>query len=245
MQSTPESQQQFDLSRLEIIAQDQTLVAINKPAGLLVHRSAIDFHEQHNAQELLQRQIEHRVFPVHRLDKPTSGVLLFALNKEIASNLAHKFQNHEIRKEYIAIVRGHTADYGYIDNPVRDKDAPQKPRKQALTNYRTLARITLPVTVDRYPEARYSKVNLQPESGRRHQLRQHMKHISHPIIGDTSYGKSVHNRFFKQHLQCSRLLLHAEGLTFTHPVNGEQISLKAETDDQFKRICNLVEWQCA
>lgn len=229
--------------RLDIIARDKTLVAINKPAGLLVHRSAIDFHEQHNAQEILQQQIEHDVYPVHRLDKPTSGVLLFALQKEIASDLAIKFQNHEIHKEYRAIVRGHTQNTGIIDNPVRDKDAPQKPRKQALTSYQTLAHLSLPLSVDQYPEARYSMLHLEPESGRRHQLRQHLKHISHPIIGDTSYGKTVHNRFFKHHFECTRLLLHAERLSFIHPVSNKKVIIAADFDKQFQQIINLPGWQ--
>lgn len=228
---------------LQIIYQDETLVAINKPAGLLVHRSAIDYHEQQNAQEILQQQLEVAVSPAHRLDKPTSGVLLFALNKDSATKLAQHFQNHEITKDYIAVVRGHTDDTGVIDNPVRDKDAPQKPKKEAYTSYRTLARMTLPVAVDRYSETRYSLIKLHPKTGRRHQLRQHMKHISHPIIGDTSYGKTVHNRFFKQQFKCTRLLLHAQKLSFTHPYTNKLITLQAGNDEQFTTILALPEWE--
>jgi len=228
---------------LEIIYQDDSLVAINKPSGLLVHRSDIDFHEQRNAQKILQQQLATRVFPVHRLDKPTSGVLLFAKDKDAAATMALQFQNHDIRKDYIAIVRGHTEDTGSIDNPVRDKDAPHKPRKPAFTTFKTLARITLPVAIDRYPEARYSLISLQPESGRRHQLRQHMKHISHPVIGDTSYGKSVHNQYFKQSFSCNRLLLHAARISFTHPVRKEIVNLTADYDELFKRMVDLEDWQ--
>ncbi len=218
-------------------------MVINKPAGLLVHRSAIDFHEAYNAQEILQTQIDHEVFPVHRLDKPTSGVLLFALNKKTAAAMAVKFQRHEVHKTYIAIVRGYADDTGCVDNPVRDKDAPDKPRKPAVTHYKTLARIALPLPVDQFPEARYSMVQLEPESGRRHQLRQHMKHISHPIIGDTSYGKTVHNRFFKQHLTCARLLLHARSLRFTHPHSDKTISLTASYDSQLRQVIDLPQWR--
>jgi len=228
---------------LEVVYQDQSIVAINKPAGLLVHRSSIDFHEQHNAQEQLQAQLATSVYPVHRLDKPTSGVLLFALNKESAASLSLQFQNHTIQKHYIAVVRGHTDAEGTIDNPVRDKDAPHKQKKEAFTTYSTLAHITLPVSVDRYPDTRYSMICLQPKSGRRHQIRQHMKHISHPLIGDTSYGKTVHNRFFKQKYACSRLLLHAQKLVFSHPHDGKLITLEASYDLQFKRVAKLTEWQ--
>jgi len=230
-------------TQLEIIYHDNWLVAINKPAGTLVHKSAIDFHEQHNAQEQLQEQINAPAYPVHRLDKPTSGVLLFALNKETAAHVALQFQNHEITKEYIAVVRGHTDDNGSVDNPVRDKDAPHKPRKEAFTAYTTLAKLTLPVLVDRYPETRYSRILVQPTTGRRHQIRQHMKHISHPLIGDTSYGKTVHNQFFKQHFGCTRLLLHAQKLGLTHPHSGEAINLHADLDEQFHRVINEPGWE--
>jgi len=243
MGNSTDDQQKIKPPHLTIIARDQSLVVINKPAGLLVHKSAIDFHEQQNAQEILQQQINSEVFPAHRLDKPTSGALLFALNRETASKLAQKFQNHEVYKDYIAIVRGHTDDKGSIDNPVRDKDAPKKPKKTATTHYETLARITLPFAVDQYPEARYSLLKMRPESGRRHQLRQHMKHISHPIIGDTSYGKTTHNRFFKQQLHCARLLLHAKSLKFTHPNNGEPVTLSAAYDEPFERVIGLQQWQ--
>ena len=238
--NTPSTPNQTDL---EVVYQDQSFVAINKPAGLLVHRSAIDFHEPHNAQELLQAQIEATVYPVHRLDKPTSGVLLFALNRKTAASISLQFQQHEIRKDYIAVVRGHTDDKGEIDNPVRDKDAPHKQKKEALTAYSTLAHITLPVAVDRYPDTRYSMVCVQPKTGRRHQIRQHMKHISHPLIGDTSYGKTVHNNFFRQQYACSRLLLHAQKLVLNHPDNGSLIKLEASYDMQFKRVADLNEWQ--
>ena len=228
---------------LEIIYQDQSLVAINKPAGLLVHRSAIDYHEKHNAQEQLQAQLGMTVYPVHRLDKPTSGILLFALNKETAANIALQFQQHVINKHYLAVVRGHTDNEGSIDNPVRDKDARHKLRKEAFTSYTTLAHITLPVSVDRYPDTRYSMIRVQPKSGRRHQIRQHLKHISHPLIGDTSYGKTVHNRFFKQLYDCSRLMLHAQKLMLAHPDNGKPITLEANYDSQFQRVAELPEWQ--
>ena len=230
-------------ANLEVIYHDQSLVAINKPAGLLVHRSAIDFHEKQNAQEQLQAQLQAQVYPVHRLDKPTSGVLLFALNAETAAAVSLQLQNQEIKKDYIAVVRGHAADEGTVDHPVRDKDAPHKPRKEAFTAFTTLARITLPVTVDRYPTTRYSMICAQPASGRRHQIRQHMKHISHPLIGDTSYGKTVHNNFFRQQYACNRLLLHAQKMVLEHPHTGELITLEANYDTQFKRVTGLPEWQ--
>ena len=229
---------------LEILYSDEQLIAINKPAGLLVHRSAIDFHESQNAQEHLQNQIGRRVFPAHRLDKPTSGVLLFSFDKVSAANLSLQFKNQQISKQYVAVVRGYTDTEGLIKHSVKDKDAPQKPRKEATTKYKTLAQIELPVRVDSsHTSSRYSVVQIEPLSGRRHQIRQHMKHISHPLIGDTSYGKSAHNRFFRDHFASNRLLLHAERLVALHPKTGKSLTIKAQRyDDQFNRVLIHSGW---
>ncbi len=230
--------------KLDIIYHDQNFIAINKSAGLLVHRSYIDFHETSNAVDLLQAQIQQPVYPVHRLDKPTSGVLLFALDKQSAGLMSELFRNHQITKHYLAVVRGHADLQGTVDNPVRDKDAPQKPRKDASTSYRALAHLELGIAVDRYASARYSLLEVQPLSGRRHQIRQHMKHISHPLIGDTSYGKSIHNKFFKSHFECTRLLLHAQRLNFIHPVTLKQCDIEAsKLDDQFRHVLAHSDWQ--
>ena len=228
----------------EILYRDQTMIAINKPAGLLVHRSAIDYYETHNAQECLQQHLNASVFPVHRIDKPTSGVLLFALNKESAAIVSAQFAHNQITKRYNCVVRGFTDDCGTIDNPVRDKDAPHKPRKPATSHYTTLADIELPLRVDKYPSTRYSLVEVRPVTGRRHQIRQHMKHINHPLIGDTSYGKTVHNRFFKNHFGCERLLLHAKELTFLHPDNGTQVTVIADNcDTQLRSVLAHEAWR--
>ncbi len=226
---------------LEILYRDQFIIAINKPAGLLVHRSTIDFHEPHNALDQLKAQIKAEVFPVHRLDKPTSGVLLFALNRDDAASISEQFRHQKISKHYLAVVRGHTEAQGTIDNPVRDRDAPEKPRKDATTSYTTLAHIELAVEVDRYPSSRYSLVDVVPTTGRRHQIRQHMKHISHPIIGDTSYGKSIHNKFFSSQFACQRLLLHAQRLTLNH--RGTDCTIEASDYDQsFHRVIKHRDW---
>lgn len=228
---------------LEIIYRDEYLIAINKPAGLLVHRTALDYHDPHNAQDWLQNQIGSKPLPLHRLDKPTSGVLLFALDKQTAANISEQFQNHLLTKHYIAVVRGHTQENGNINHPVRDRDSRQKLKKEATTRYTTLGQIEIPIAVDKYSSTRYSVVEVQPLSGRRHQIRLHMKHISHPIIGDTSYGKSVHNKFFKSHLDCSRLLLHAHHLVLLHPNTNKQITLTAHRyDTQFKRVLSYNGW---
>ena len=221
--------------QLEIIYRDQQLVAINKPSGLLVHRTNIDRHENRFALQLLRRQLQQRVYPVHRLDKPTSGVLLFALDPETARKLSDQFRYHQVEKSYLAVVRGWTDDAGEIDYPLVDgpikaayaeQQNSDKPRA-AVTRYRTLERIDLPIATGRYDSSRYSLIEARPTTGRRHQLRRHFKHIFHPIIGDTSYGDSAHNRMFRQQFDCRRLLLHASRLHCQHPISGEPLVIKA------------------
>ncbi|SHJ52563.1 tRNA pseudouridine65 synthase [Malonomonas rubra DSM 5091] len=227
--------------QLEIIYRDQWLVAMNKPAGLLVHRTNIDRHETRFALQLLRRQLKQKVYPVHRLDKPTSGVLLFALDSATARQLSDQFRDHQVEKSYLALVRGWTDDsdeinYPLVDGPIKAAYAVQqnsdKPR-EAITRYRTVQQVELPIAVGRYSSSRYSLVDVHPATGRRHQIRRHFKHIFHPIIGDTTYGDSSHNRMFRQQFNCHRLLLHATRLKFAHPVSGAQISLVASLPTDF------------
>ena len=237
-------------SPLEIVFQDEALVAINKPSGLLVHRSAIDRHETRFALQLLRDQLGQRVFPVHRLDKPTSGLLLFGLNSDAAAALAGQFEQRLVDKHYLAVVRGYCPEQGVIDHPLRDKpdSAPRnrgtaRPAREARTRFRRLATVELPYAVDRYPSSRYSLVSLTPLTGRRHQLRRHMKHLGHPIIGDAKHGKGVHNRFFKLRFGCSRLLLACTGLAFDHPVSGERMQLAASPGIDFDHLLDTFGWR--
>ena len=235
---------------LEIIYQDDYLVAINKPSGLLVHRSMIDRHETRFAIQLLRDQIGQRVYPTHRLDKPTSGVLLFALAPENAKHVTRQFENRTTSKHYIAVVRGHTKPEGVIDYPLKeqldkiaDRQAQQdKEAQDAVTAYQTLSTVELPFAVRPYETSRYSLVKLIPKTGRKHQLRRHMKHIFHPIVGDTTHGDGHHNASIREHFNCHRLLLHSRELTITHPVNGDEIHLQADFDDAFKHISKAFNW---
>lgn len=233
---------------LEILYQDAQLVAINKPAGLLVHRSPIDRHETRFALQIVRNQIGQRVFPVHRLDKPTSGILVFGLQAEVAHALQQQMQLGEVSKTYQAIVRGHTPESLLIDHPVKAIDdkydfEANDTAKEAQTRLRTIARCELPIGIDKYPSSRYSLVELLPVTGRRHQLRYHMKHISHPIIGDAKYGKGNHNRFFQQAFGCNRLLLAATSLSFRHPLTGKPVNIKASLDSSFNQILETLPWQ--
>ncbi|NRB40496.1 MAG: pseudouridylate synthase [Pseudomonadales bacterium] len=230
---------------LEIIYQDEHYIAINKPPGLLVHRSPIDQHETRFAIQLLRDQINQMVFPVHRLDKPTSGVLLFALNKPAliqAQALFH--EKNLIEKRYIAVVRGYSPEMLTIDHPVKAQIDKRHPDKRnhlpGLTFLKTLANTEIQANIETYPSSRYSLVQLKPITGRRHQLRYHMKHISHPIIGDAKYGRGRHNRYFEQELGCKRLLLAATELTFTHPIKKTQVNIAADPGADFRKLCHTI-----
>lgn len=235
---------------MKILYQDEHFVAVNKPAGLLVHRSDIDRHETRFAVQLLRDQLGRRVFPVHRLDKPTAGVLLFALNAEAARRMTMVFMSSSIRKTYLAIVRGHTADTDTINHPLKEeldrmtdaKADPDKQAKTAVTHYRRLATAELPHTVGRYPSCRYSLLQISPETGRKHQIRRHMKHIFHPIVGDTTHGDGRHNTFFRTHFTCNQLLLAATGLAFDHPYSSQPVNITAPLDQVYSRVIPELGW---
>ena len=231
---------------LEICYQDRWLVAINKPSGLLVHRSLIDRHETRFALQMLRDQLGQHVFPLHRLDKPTSGVLLFALSSAVAQQV--EFANAS--KTYYAVVRGYAPQEGIIEHPLKekldkiaDRQARQdKPAQPAVTAFRRLATVELPVTIDRYPCSRYSLVEAKPKTGRKHQIRRHMKYISHPIIGDAKHGKGSHNRYFATHFGADRLLLHCQAISMIHPVTGQPIDVFAKPDCVFMQLLEQFGW---
>ncbi|MBT32610.1 MAG: tRNA pseudouridine(65) synthase TruC [Thalassobius sp.] len=232
---------------LEICYQDEYIVAINKPAGMLCHRSSIDPNEQVNAMYTLRDQIGKLVYPVHRLDKPTSGVLLFALNTEIARKLTETFTEREVQKNYLAIVRGYTLDSDKIDYPLKkmvDKKDKHKAKanvtQDAITSYTSVKKAEIPISNGKFDSSRYTLVSVQPHTGRQRQIRRHFKHIFHPIVGDTAHGDGKHNQIFREHFNCHRLLLHAQSLTFNHPVSNQKMTIEAQLDDTYTRILNEV-----
>lgn len=222
---------------LPILHHDSHLVAINKPSGLLVHRSAIA-PDRVTCMSILRDQLGAWVYPVHRLDRGTSGALLFALDPDTARRLNAMFAARNIDKSYLATVRGYAPESGEIDSPLSDSEGGEP--VEALTNYQRLAGVELPFPVGRYQTARYSLLRLRPATGRMHQLRRHMAHIRHPIIGDTVHGEGRHNRLFREKFGIWRLLLHAESLRFRHPVTGEEITIKAPLTEELKELFDLL-----
>jgi len=241
------------MKALPVLYLDKQLVAVNKPTGLLVHRSNIDRHENENAMKMVRDQLGQWVYPFHRLDKSTSGVMLFALDSETARSMTEAFTGGEISKSYLAVVRGFTSEAERIDHPLkerRDKMTGQradkdKPGQEAVTEYRRLAVVELPHPVGRYSTARYSLVRAAPLTGRNHQIRRHMKHIFHPVVGDTTYGDGKQNEFFRVHFNCHRLLLHAQEIEFTHPCSGLLIRIRAPLDQAFSSLLTALGWDQA
>ncbi|MFK7848678.1 MAG: tRNA pseudouridine(65) synthase TruC, partial [Rhodothermales bacterium] len=229
---------------LEVLYQDESYVAVNKPAGVLVHRSKIDPRETRIALQMVRDQVGRHVYPIHRLDKPTSGVLIFGLTKVAAQHLATAFAERKVQKTYIAIVRGYVDDAAEIDYPLKEvldkktdrKAQKDKPPQPAVTGYQRLAKVELPFPVGRYESVRYSIVKLSPKTGRKHQLRRHMKHIFHPILGDRKYGDWRHNNFLELHFGCRQLLLHAATLSFDHPLLNQRIELSAAPEALFLKV---------
>ncbi|OOR91058.1 tRNA pseudouridine(65) synthase TruC [Moraxella caviae] len=243
---------------LSILYQDETCVVVNKPAGMLVHRSWLDKHETQFVMQTLRDQLGQHVYPVHRLDRPTSGALLFAKDSDSARALSMQFEAHKVQKSYVAVVRGYVLDaqkqlgkrrIDYALKPKLDKIAdkfadPNKAAKPALTDYECLATVEMPfVAAVRYSTARYSLMRLTPITGRKHQLRRHMTHIFHPIVGDTTHGDTAQNKAVLAHTGVSRLLLHAHALGFESLIDGSAVQVFAPLDDDFMAVMKAFGWQ--
>ncbi|HZX31687.1 MAG TPA: tRNA pseudouridine(65) synthase TruC [Rhodocyclaceae bacterium] len=235
---------------LEVLYRDEWLVAVHKPSGLLVHRSEIDRHETRFALQIVRDQIGQRVWATHRLDKGTSGVLLFALDPDTARLVGRQFEDGAVGKSYLAVVRGHPAEAGLIDHPLtRQRDdyefvgeRSSVEAQPATTRFCRLATVELPYPVDRYPTSRYALVELEPLTGRRHQIRRHLKHISHPIIGDATYGKGRHNRLFTELFDSRRLLLACTRLALQHPHRDEALAIEAPLAADFQTVITALGW---
>ena len=225
---------------LDIIFQDDDLVAINKPHGLLVHRSPIAADAEEFALQLLRDQLGRHVYPVHRLDRKTAGVLLFALNKDTEKLMQQQFYESKVNKKYLAVVRGYTPDAEEIDYPLRKENGTLQ---EAFTRYQTLARAELDVPLGIHATSRYSLVEANPETGRMHQLRKHFAHIFHPIIGDRTHGCNKQNKLFKERWEMETMLLHASGLSFNHPVTGMPVYIKAALQNEFLRVMGVMGWR--
>jgi tRNA pseudouridine65 synthase len=228
--------------KLDILYQDADLVAVRKPAGVMVHRSALERRGRFVLQ-MLRDQFGLRVHPVHRLDRQTAGVLVFGRHREATRRLAVQFSGRTVGKTYLAVVRGFMEAEGEIDYPLTRNPAEVRPgeaRRPARTRFRTLGTVELPIPVGPYTTSRYSLLEVRPVTGRMHQIRRHLRHVAHPIVGDKRYGDNRHNRSFKERFGCERLLLAAVELNFRHPCSDAEITVSARLERGFWRIvCDL------
>ncbi|MFC0179406.1 tRNA pseudouridine(65) synthase TruC [Thorsellia kenyensis] len=243
-----------DKTKIPILYRDEYIVIVNKPSGWLVHRSWLDKDEHNILMTKVRDTIQQHVYTVHRLDKATSGVILMALNPEIARILSQAFEKNEIQKKYHALVRGYILDSGEIDYPltvVRDKIADKFSREnklpqEAQTLYTPISLFEVPLKNELHPTSRYSLVELTPITGRKHQLRRHMSHLRHPIIGDTAHGDLKKNRQFSEFFKIDRLLLHASYLAFKHPVNSTNMIIQTPLEcnvDLYEMLKLLLDYK--
>jgi tRNA pseudouridine65 synthase len=227
---------------LEILHQDDALIAVNKPANLAVHRSKMVGNADTFLIDALREQVGDNVYLAHRLDRATRGVLLVARNKEIAAALGEQFMARTVHKQYLVVVRGWPEPAeGVVDYPLPGSRE-TGPRREARTRYRRLATVEVPIALGRYPQQRYALLLAEPESGRFRQIRKHLAHIHHPVIGDCQHGRGDHNRLYKQHFGCHRMLLHAWRLRFAHPATGVPMQVVAPLDDAYAGLLQRFGW---
>ena len=228
---------------IPILYQDEYLIAVNKPSGLLVHKSWVAKDAKEFALQTVRDMVGKHVFPVHRLDRPTSGVLLFAFSGEIAQQVQSQW--HEAEKMYLAVVRGWLKDTIKVDHALKgmaDYGQDSETEQDAQTLFTPLAQIEVDAPIDKYPQSRFGLVRAQPFQGRTHQIRRHLKHLSHPIIGDARYGKGKYNRYVGEHFACPRLLLHAAQLTITHPITQQSIAINAPIEGDMAQLFERFNW---
>ena len=223
---------------LDILYRDEYLIAINKPHDLLVHRSSIAAETNVFALQLLRDQIGQAVYPSHRLDRKTGGVLLFALQKALDAPAQLLFREPSTIKTYLAVVRGFTLESGTIDYPLRKENGNLQ---EAVTHYNTLAQAEIPYPSAKHPTSRYSLVEAKPETGRMHQIRKHFAHIFHPILADRPHGCNKQNKFWKDTFQLQTMLLHAQSLQFIHPITKEVVQIDAPMQPEFRRVLDILK----
>ena len=238
---------------LHIVWRDAHMVVVYKPAGWLVHRTALARHETRIVLQTLRDQIGQHVWPVHRLDQGTCGLLVFALSAADCQQLSHAFMTQQAHKHYMALVRGWLPDSVQVDHALRPDDAPEDaPAQPAQTLLQCLATLDWPEAFDsRFASTRLSLVQAFPRTGRRHQIRRHLKHVAHPIMGDATHGKGPLNRWWTERVGLQRLWLHAHALEIAHPATAEPLRLTADWSQlghlpevqQWRQLLQMPGWQ--
>lgn len=226
-----------------VLYQNEAFVAIDKPTQWFVHRSAFDRQADQIILQPLRDQLGQYLYPVHRLDRPTSGVLLFAFTQTAANHLAAQFRENHPIKIYHAIVRGYAQPHATLDAPLqRELGNGEVEMQDALTHYHRLNCVELPIAVPPYESSRYALLEVQPITGRMHQIRRHLNYAAYPIIGDSSHGDLRHNRSFAHHLGIERLWLHATHLTLLNPLDDQPLTITAPWSSAWQSVMAKFQW---
>lgn len=224
---------------IRLLHEDDRYLAVSKPPGLLVHRTPIDAHEPENLKDLLRSHFQGKLDPVHRLDKPTSGVIVFGKDPAAIDACKRQFESRETLKDYLAVIRGHVFAPGCIGKPL--PKGMTGPVKLARTEYAPLGTCELDYPVSRYSTARFSLVRCFPHTGRYHQIRLHFRHFRHPVMGDSQHGDKPQNRAFAAHTGAAGLMLHARRFEFTHP-DGGRLALEAGLPPHWLNLSGPTGW---
>lgn len=225
------------MDSLQIIYEDQYIIAINKPAGLLVHRTKLARDAREFALQILRNQVGYQVTPIHRLDRKTSGVLLFAKQQEYVHAFQLALQREETQKRYIAFVRGYFPDEALVDYPLIKENGS---KQEAVTLFKCIQKMEIPLVLGKFETSRYSLVEAFPRTGRMHQIRRHLNHLRHPIIGDRPHGCNKQNALFLEEFALKKMMLHAESLELFHPFLKKKIVVSAERPEFFVEILRKV-----
>lgn len=221
------------MEKLEILYEDEFFVIVQKPVGILMHRTKMS-EDKISLMQLLRDQLGYWVYTVHRLDRATSGIVLFGKNQTSANELSALFRKQSIDKKYLAILRGWVPDKGVIDYNLSDQETGRIVPQQAVTHYLCLGRSVIDAAIGlRYPTARFSLVSVVPLTGRRHQIRKHFAHLRHPVIGDKRHGDVKQNKYFSEEFGLNRMFLHALELSFNHPFFEKELKIHCPPDEHF------------
>src|SRR5690554_2484038 len=223
--------------QLDVVYEDEYLIALNKPTRLLVHRTKLARDVQEFALQILRDQVGYQVFPIHRLDRKTSGVLLFAKHQDFVHPFQLALQQDATQKRYIAIVRGFFPTEISVDHPLINEKGKEQ---EAVTQLRLLQHTEIPLPFGKFETSRYSLIEAFPKTGRMHQIRKHLNHLRHPIIGDRPHGCNKQNSLFLKEFNFSKMLLHAESITLKHPFSNEEMTIKASLPTHFIEIMKLI-----
>lgn len=228
--------------QLDILFEDEYVICVSKPNNVVVHHAhhSRNVSDEDSLLQLLFNQLGKKFYPIHRLDRKTSGIILLAKETSFVSKFQELFTNNEIQKTYYGIVRGHAPEIKTIDSPVKGRDS--NVYKEAETLLELSGKTIQDIPVKPYDSSRYSLVKLSPKTGRLHQLRIHMNKISHPLIGDPKYGDKNHNTMFIENFNCENLFLHAYSLEFIHPFSKENIVLKAKLPNDWNIVFEKFNW---